>query len=50
MHYENENLPNRVARLIDKKFVGQVMATFKSNGILNIKASQEKYGLVIYPK
>lgn len=49
-HYEKENLPNRVSKLIDKKFVGQVMATFKSNGILNTKASSEKYGLVIYPK
>ena len=43
-------LPNRVGRLIDKEFVGSVMATFEKEGILNTKASPEKYGLVIYPK
>ncbi|WP_296118958.1 DUF3800 domain-containing protein [uncultured Eubacterium sp.] len=48
--YEHQDLPNRVAKLIDRTFVGQVMATFESNGILNTKASSEKYGLVIYPK
>lgn len=49
-HYEKLSLPNRVNSLIDEKFIRQVMATFKSNGILNTKASPEKYGLVIYPK
>lgn len=48
--YMGKNLPTRVGRLIDKNFVGSVMATFSTNGILNEKASQEKYGLVIYPK
>ena len=48
--YEKANLPNRVANLIDNAFVGSVMATFKANNILNLKASSEKYGLVIYPK
>lgn len=48
--YKNKDLPNRVGNLINKEFVGSVMATFSSNGILNEKASHEKYGLVIYPK
>ncbi len=48
--YKKESLPNRVANLIDNDFVGSVMATFENNGILNLKASSEKYGLVIYPK
>ncbi len=48
--YEKEPLPNRVANLIDNDFVGSVMATFNANSILNLKASPEKYGLVIYPK
>lgn len=48
--YRNKELPNRVGMLINKEFVGSVMATFSANGILNEKASHEKYGLVIYPK
>lgn len=48
--YKHKPLPNRVSNLIDYEFVGSVMATFSSNGILNEKASHEKYGLVIYPK
>lgn len=48
--YEMAELPNRVAQLINKEFVGSVLATFKENGILNLKASPEKYGFVIYPK
>ena len=47
---EHKELPNRVGKLIDKDFVGRVMATLNANGILNLKASSEKYGLVIYPK
>jgi hypothetical protein len=50
IHYEQRELPNRVGKFIDKDFVGSVMATFKANNILNLKASPEKYGLVIYPK
>ena len=50
IYYEHKDLPNRVGKLIDKDFVGRVMATFNVNGILNLKASSEKYGLVIYPK
>ncbi len=48
--YKKKALPNRVANLIDYEFVGRVMATFSQNGILNLKASPEKHGLVIYPK
>ena len=50
IQYTNEALPNRVAKLIDAEFVRRVMATFKANNVLNLKASSEKYGLVIYPK
>lgn len=48
--YKKKELPNRVGNLIDKEFVSRVIATLSANGILNEKASQEKYGLVIYPK
>lgn len=48
--YKKEALPNRVANLIDNDFVGSVIATFEKNGIINLKASSEKYGFVIYPK
>lgn len=48
--YKKKALPNRVANLINKDFVSRVMATFSANGVLNEKASREKYGLVIYPK
>lgn len=48
--YKNKELPNRVGKLINKEFVGNVMATLSSKGILNEKASRAKYGLVIYPR
>ena len=48
--YEKGTLPNRVGRLIDSEFVKRVIATFEYNNILNLKASPEKHGLVIYPK
>lgn len=50
-HYKKESLPSRVGRLIDDKFVGQVMATLsnRGKGVLNEIASSNKYGLVIYP-
>lgn len=43
-------LPNRVGRLIDEEFVRRVMATFKNGNVLNLNASNDCYGLVIYPK
>lgn len=48
--YENRELPNRIARLISKEFVGSVMATLQEHEVLNLKASSERYGLVIYPR
>ena len=50
IRYEKVGLPNRVSNLIDHDFVGSVLATFKENNILNLKASPEKFGFVIYPK
>ena len=48
---KKNDLPNRVGNLIDKKFVGSVMATLKKANILNLKANKaNSYGLVIYPK
>lgn len=43
-------LPNRVGNLIDKEFVGSVLATLKEGNVLNLKASKNRYGLVVYPK
>ncbi len=37
--YKNKVLPNRAGNLINKEFVGNVMATFSANGILNGKAN-----------
>ena len=48
--FQHEELPNRVGKLINKEFVGSVMATLSSTGVLNLKASSQKHGLVIYPK
>lgn len=46
--YKNQTLPNRVGRVIDEEFVGSAMATIKPK--INLKASNNKYGLVIYPR
>lgn len=44
-------LPNRVSKVIDKAFVGRVMATLKHSNKLNLKANEKNtYGFVIYPK
>lgn len=49
-YIKEQELPNRVGRLIDKKFVGSVVATLKKSGKLNLKASENNpYGFVIYP-
>ncbi len=48
---KKKDLPNRVATVIDKKFVGSVMATLKKSNTLNLNANKSnRYGLVIYPK
>lgn len=48
---KKNDLPNRVANVIDKKFVGRVMATLKKSNTLNLNANKSNgYGLVIYPK
>ena len=51
INYQHGDLPNRVARIIDKEFVLRVMATLKDRGLLNMDAAKgNSYGLVIYPK
>ena len=48
---KKNNLPNRVANLIDEKFIGSVMATLKKSNTFNLNANKSNsYGLVIYPK
>lgn len=48
---KKEALPNRVGRVIDVKFIRQVMATLRQGDVLNLKASSSHpYGFVIYPK
>lgn len=50
-YYKKQNLPNRVGNLINKQFVGSVIATLKESNTLNLKANtQNRYGFVIYPK
>lgn len=48
LNYQKKSLPNRVADMIDGNFVKRTMATLKP--ILNLSASRNKYGLVVYPK
>ena len=49
-HMKNQELPNRVGRLVDKKFIGSVFATLKEAGKINLKANlKNTYGFVIYP-
>lgn len=51
VYFMNKSLPNRIANVIDKSFVGSVMATLRQYEKLNLKANENnKYGLVIYPK
>lgn len=48
---KNKELPKRVANVIDKSFVGRVMATLKQTEKINLKANEKHtYGFVIYPK
>ena len=48
---KNGKLPNRISRLIDETFIRRVMVTFKTKGVLNLKASTtNEFGFVIYPK
>lgn len=48
---QNAPLPNRVARVIDEKFVARVLATLKDGNVLNLDAAHKHpYGLVIYPR
>ena len=50
-YLKKNDLPNRVANLIDEKFIRSVMATLKKANKLNLNANKSNsYGLVIYPK
>lgn len=48
--YLKEEITGRAARVISSKTVNWIMEELNKNNIFNEKASQEKYGLVIYPK
>lgn len=48
---EKNELPNRIANCIDKKFIGSVMKTLKVNGKINLNANKDSaYGIIKYPK
>ena len=47
---KKDALPKRVGQVIDTTFITRTMATFENGDVLNLKASPQKYGLVIYPK
>lgn len=51
-HDQGGNLPNRVATVIDNKFVASVFATLRKGEKINLKASRSSHpnGFVIYPK
>ena len=42
IQFQKEPLPNRIGKLIDKKFVGSVLATLKKSNTLNLKANKSK--------
>lgn len=48
--YKGEALPTRVGRLIDVTFIKGILDYLEDHDKFNLKASQKKYGLVIYPK
>lgn len=48
--YLEDDLPNRVANVIDSEFPEKVLDALERNNILNLKASNNEYGLVIYPR
>lgn len=51
ININGQELPKRVNKVIDKAFVGSVLATLKKSEKLNLKANERNaYGLVIYPK
>lgn len=47
---KKQPLPNRVANVIEKDFCARVLATLKKHEVLNLSASKDKYGLVVYPR
>jgi len=48
--YKNQNLPNRIGRLIDEQFICNLLNYLNEQGKFNLKASSNELGLVIYPK
>lgn len=48
--FQKKTLPNRVANLIDINFVSRLIKTLEKNSVLNLKASNNTHGFVIYPK
>lgn len=43
-------LPNRVGKTVDNAFVKRVMITLEKSNVLNLNASKNEFGLVVYPK
>lgn len=47
---KQEEFPRRIGQVVDKTFVSRVFATLEAGDVLNLKASSNKHGLVIYPR
>lgn len=43
-------LPSRVGKTVDSAFIRRVMITLEKSDVLNLNASKNEFGLVIYPK
>lgn len=43
-------LPNRVSKTVDNTFIKRVMITLEKSKVLNLNASKNEFGLVVYPK
>lgn len=46
----NIKISGRTSQVIDDIFIKRTMCTFKKGGIINLSASKDEFGLVVYPK
>ena len=49
INYLHGSITGRAANVVSDKTVNWIMEELKTNGVFDLKASHEKYGLVIYP-
>lgn len=54
LYYKSEikkqPIPKRVSKVVDPLFIKRVLITLQKSKVLNLSASKNEFGLVIYPK